>query len=100
MQQKDCYSLCYSRGLLNPLYNYFPRIGCVRCPKQRLQSLLLIKLLEPEKYEWCLRNDNLSPVKFKPNMTFNQCDLKIRKMREQMTIDDFLGEGSTLTTHP
>lgn len=29
-----------------------------------------VKELEKEKYQWCISNDHLSPVKFKPNTTF------------------------------
>ena len=65
--QKMARDLCESRGLLNPLYQYFARLGCVRCPKQSDVALRRVKELEPEKWQWCLDNDVLSPVSFRPD---------------------------------
>lgn len=70
LTEEDAKKLCIDYGLLNPLYNYFKRLGCVRCPKQSLKALMKVKELEPEKYQWCKDHDDISPVKFKPNKTF------------------------------
>jgi len=71
--EEDAKNLCIKYGLLNPLYAHFKRLGCVRCPKQSIQALRMVKELEPEKFQWCLDNDSTSPVKFKPNKTFREC---------------------------
>ena len=68
--EEDAKELCIKHGLLNPLYDHFKRLGCVRCPKQGKAALMKVKELEPEKYKWCIEHDHLSPVKFKPNTTF------------------------------
>jgi len=70
LTEEDARNLCVENGLLNPLYEHFKRIGCVRCPKQGKNALMKVKELEPEKYRWCVEHDHLSPVKFKPNVTF------------------------------
>jgi tRNA(Ile)-lysidine synthase TilS/MesJ len=84
--EKMCYKLCEEHDLLNPLYKYFDRLGCVRCPKQHLDSLRIIKELEPEKWKWCLDHDHMSPVRFKPDYTFKEVDNIIRT---QKNLDDF-----------
>ena len=68
--EDDAKELCIKHNLLNPLYHHFKRLGCVRCPKQGKAALMKVKELEPEKYQWCIEHDHLSPVKFKPNVTF------------------------------
>ena len=70
LTEADAKQLCIDYGLLNPLYSHFKRLGCVRCPKQGRRALMKVKELEPEKYQWCIDHDNISPVKFKPNKTF------------------------------
>jgi 3'-phosphoadenosine 5'-phosphosulfate sulfotransferase (PAPS reductase)/FAD synthetase len=72
LTEEDARQLCLDHGLLNPLYAHFKRLGCVRCPKQSLKALKKVKEIEPEKYNWCLEHDRLSPVKFKPNATFQE----------------------------
>lgn len=65
--------LCKEFGLLNPLYEHFSRLGCVRCPKQSLIALRKVCKLEPEKWQWCKANDHLSPVSFRADgRTFSQ----------------------------
>jgi len=86
LTEDDARELCVEHGLLNPLYNHFKRLGCVRCPKQGRDALQKVRELEPEKFQWCLDHDSESPVKFKPNKTF--CDfvkeVKISSLRKQI----------------
>jgi 3'-phosphoadenosine 5'-phosphosulfate sulfotransferase (PAPS reductase)/FAD synthetase len=70
--EEDARNLCIEYGLLNPLYDHFKRLGCVRCPKQGYEALMKVKTLEPDKFNWMMEKDSLSPVKFKPNKTLNQ----------------------------
>jgi 3'-phosphoadenosine 5'-phosphosulfate sulfotransferase (PAPS reductase)/FAD synthetase len=72
LTEEDALELCTKHDLLNPLYKKFKRLGCVRCPKQGVEALKIVKELEPEKYKWCIDNDDHSPVKFKPNKTFKE----------------------------
>ena len=75
--------MCEDYGLLNPLYEHFKRLGCVRCPKQTLKALRTVKELEPEKFQWCLENDHLSPVTFYPRGR-SFCDLAKRMEEEEV----------------
>ena len=75
--ERDAWALCEQYDLLNPLYAYFDRLGCVRCPKQSIEALRIVRELEPEKWAWALEHDAESPVTFKPDgRTF--CDLERR----------------------
>ena len=70
--EDDARKLCVEYDLLNPLYKHFKRLGCVRCPKQSKKALGKVKILEPKKYEWMLKNDHLSPINFRPGKTFHE----------------------------
>jgi len=72
LTEDDAKDLCIKYDLLNPLYNHFKRLGCVRCPKQGKVALKKVRELEPDKFQWCLDHDSESPVKFKPNKTFRE----------------------------
>lgn len=51
MTEQDCYDYCYEKGILNPLYNYFDRLGCYLCPKQSKKSLETLKYNFPEQWD-------------------------------------------------
>lgn len=71
-------TLCVKHNLLNPLYQYFDRLGCVRCPKQRIESLRQVRRLEPEKWQWGIDHDHESPVSFRANgRTFREIEYRI-----------------------
>lgn len=72
LTENDARDLCEQHGLLNPMYEHFKRMGCVRCPKQGRDALRKVAELEAEKWEWMLRHDADSPVTFKPGKTLIQ----------------------------
>lgn len=47
MTEKDCLIFLKQKGLYNPLYDYFDRLGCFWCPKQGLRSLRQLYLHFP-----------------------------------------------------
>lgn len=77
MSQQDAYDFCKQYGLLNPMYAYFNRLGCVRCPKQSIYALSKVAELEPDKWRWMWNVDILSPVSFKPDKTFRAIATKL-----------------------
>ena len=78
INEKQAFELCEDHDLLNPLYSYFDRLGCVRCPKQPLSALRIVREIEPEKWQWCLDHDNESPITFKPSgITFHDIERRI-----------------------
>lgn len=72
LTEDDARELCVKYDLLNPLYSYFKRLGCVRCPKQGRKALEGVRMLEPNKWNWLVEHDSESPVKFKPNKTLKE----------------------------
>ena len=72
LTEEDAKNLCIAHGLLNPVYDHFNRIGCVRCPKQGREALKKVAELEPVKFNWMLEHDKDSPVFFKPGCTLTQ----------------------------
>lgn len=72
-------ALCEEYGLLHPIYQFSPRLGCVRCPKQRIRTLQYTRMLEPEKWQWMLLNDCLSPVAFRPDYTLQELEERFQK---------------------
>jgi len=83
LTEEDARKLCLKYDLLNPLYQHFKRLGCVRCPKQGKIALKKVRELEPDKFQWCIDHDHESPVKFKPNKTFNEFIVEIVEAKEQ-----------------
>lgn len=80
MTEKDCYDFCYENGVLNPLYNYFDRLGCYLCPKQSEKSLRTLKEYFPDQWNelvgYC--KDTCAPKFVSPgqfNIKFNLKDL-------------------------
>ena len=72
LTQDNAVSLCKAHDLLHPLYEYFKRLGCVRCPKQGRIALRKVAKLEPEKWAWMLKHDKDSPVMFRPGKTLRE----------------------------
>ncbi|GAB6150723.1 phosphoadenosine phosphosulfate reductase domain-containing protein [Clostridium novyi] len=80
MSESDCYKYCYEEGILNPLYNYFKRLGCYLCPKQSEESLRTLKKYFPEQWnelikylEDTCKSEFVDPGQF--NIKFNLEDL-------------------------
>lgn len=93
--QKMARQLCEEYGLLNPLYQWFARLGCVRCPKQNKIALRRVRDLEPEKWQWCLDHDHLSPVTFAASgKTFRQIAKTIEMQDELLPIKELKNELS------
>ena len=86
--------MCEQHGLLNPLYQFFDRLGCVRCPKQPLSALRMVRDLEPEKWAWMLSHDKDSPVPFGPRLQLQDVEARFAwEDRDAETPDllDFMG---------
>ena len=70
--EKKCLEYCKEKGLLNPLYTKFKRLGCWFCPKQNKQSLKVLKRDYPALWNILLQLEELSPHGFKPNFKLSQ----------------------------
>ena len=69
MTEQDCVDFLNKRGMLNPLYQKFRRLGCWFCVKQSLDSLRVLRRDYPEYWAMLLAWDKESPRTFKPNCT-------------------------------
>jgi len=62
--EQDCIDYLNKKGLFNPLYVNFNRLGCWMCPKQGINSLYVLWKLYPDKWkellEWEKRNQDLT----------------------------------------
>ena len=90
MTERQCRAFCKKKGLLNPLYKYFDRLGCFLCPKQNKKSLKNLYKYFPEQWEELKfyvketnNNEFVSKDCFKPNFGYEQL-LEI----EQEVIED------------
>ncbi len=82
MTEKDCLQYTKEKGLYNPLYDKFKRLGCWFCVKQGLDSLRILRHDYPEYWKMMLDWQKDSEVKFKPNYTIQQ--LEERFMQEDL----------------
>ena len=80
MTEEDCRRFCQENDILNPLYNYFNRLGCYLCPKQNKASLISLKENFPDQWkeliEYCKSTESenfVSPGQF--NVQFSMEDL-------------------------
>lgn len=74
MTEKDCLQYTKEKGLYNPLYDKFKRLGCWFCVKQGLDSLRILRHDYPEYWKMLLDWQEDSEVKFKPNYTIQQLE--------------------------
>ena len=89
MTEKDCVSFLQERGLTNPLYQKFRRLGCWFCVKQGLDSLRVIRREYPEYWAMMLRWDLESPQPFKPEYTVHDLEERFAAEDCQLSIFDF-----------
>lgn len=82
MTEKDCLQYTKEKGLYNPLYDKFKRLGCWFCVKQGLDSLRILRHDYPEYWKMMLDWQKDSEVKFKPDYTIQQ--LEERFMQEDI----------------
>ena len=62
MTEQDCVDFLNKRGMLNPLYQKFRRLGCWFCVKQSLDSLRVLRRDYPESGRCCWRGTRKRPV--------------------------------------
>lgn len=97
MTEKDCIAFLEKRGMMNPLYQKFRRLGCFFCPKQSLQSLRVIRRDYPALWQMMLKWDRESPRTFKPNCTVYDLDARFQMEDQQLTIWEYIADGKVKT---
>ena len=82
--EQDCLEYLKNKGLQNPLYDKFDRLGCWWCPKQSTKSLRILYNDYPKLWEKMLKLDKeikeVNPDRqFKPNVSLEQLDKKFKE---------------------
>jgi 3'-phosphoadenosine 5'-phosphosulfate sulfotransferase (PAPS reductase)/FAD synthetase len=71
MSEQDCLDFLNDRDMLNPLYNYFDRLGCWLCPRQRIESLRSLWRMYPDLWAELLRLEADCPHGFRTDWRLN-----------------------------
>lgn len=81
LTEADCIKICRDRGLHNPLYDRFSRLGCWQCAKQSKKSLKALFRFYPKKWERLLEYQAACPWwPFHPGKSVNDYDREFRKL--------------------
>ncbi len=79
MTEQDCINFLEDRGILNPLYQKFRRLGCWFCPRQNLDSLRVLRRDYPKYWNMMLEWDKESPITFRPTDTAHDLERRFNK---------------------
>ena len=90
MTEQNCVDFLEKRGMLNPLYRKFRRLGCWFCVKQSLPSLRVLRQDYPEYWAMLLSWDKESPRTFKPNCTVEDLEQRFSLEDQQMQLTAFI----------
>lgn len=88
MTEADCLEYTKEKGLYNPLYDKFKRLGCWFCVKQGFDSLRVLRRDYPELWNMLLKWQIDSEVKFKPDYT-------IQQLEERFALEEELERAQT-----
>jgi len=74
--EKKCFNYLKEKGLANPLYKKFKRLGCWLCPKQPTKDLRYIFENHPKLWLKLLQYEKDSPHGFKPDIQLKDLEKK------------------------
>ena len=80
--EEDCINYLKEKGLENPLYERFSRLGCWMCPKQNLKSLKSLYLYYPELWTKLKQYEQDSPHGFRLDYTLEELELRFKIGKE------------------
>ena len=86
MTEEDCLKFLEDRGLDNPLYEKFDRLGCWFCPKQSLKSLRVLRRDYPDLWEIILKWQEDSKVPFRADYNAFELEEKFKREDDQLRI--------------
>ena len=76
--EADCINYLKVKGLENPLYKRFSRLGCWMCPKQNLKSLKSLYLYYPNLWVKLKKYEKDSPHGFRLDYTLDELELRFK----------------------
>lgn len=79
MTELDCLEYTKAKGLYNPLYDKFDRLGCWFCVKQNLRDLKILRKDYQHLWNMLLKWQMDSKTKFRPNYTVQELEAKFKK---------------------
>lgn len=79
MTELDCLQYTKKKGLYNPLYDKFNRLGCWFCIKQSLNDLRILRKDYPELWKMLLNWQLDSAVKFRTDYSVQELEEKFKK---------------------
>ncbi len=89
--EEMCLEYLKKKGLVNPLYEKFDRLGCWWCPKQSLRSLNILYNDYPELWEKLMQKDKeLRQIKINSRY---KLDIDLRILERRFYIEKQLGEN-------
>ena len=80
--EKKCLYYLKEKGLENPLYEKFKRLGCWLCPKQSKDSLRILYQDYPKQWAKLKKYEEDSPVAFKPGFKLKEIEDKWKNQTE------------------
>lgn len=83
--EQYCREFLEQRGLLNPLYQFFNRLGCWFCPKQSRKALLQIREHWPGIWQDLLAMEVDSPNGFSHNLSPLMIEIELSKGTTSVT---------------
>ena len=95
MQEIDCREYCEKEGILNPLYDYFERLGCFLCPKQGDESLKKLQRCFPDQWKELMFyvSETTKGGFVKPGQFNIKHNLKtLQQIENQITWEDILND--------
>ena len=89
--EADCLQYLKDKGLHNPLYDEFSRLGCYWCPKQSLDSLRTVYNNYPDHWkqmvEWEKKIKSINGSRnYKPNTDLSELDKMFDYENRQMSL--------------
>lgn len=79
MTENDCLEYIKAKGLYNPLYNKFKRLGCWFCVKQSLDKLRILRKDYPELWNLLLKWQLDSEIAFRTDYSIQQLEERFKK---------------------
>lgn len=86
MTERDCIDFLEQRDLINPLYDYFKRIGCWLCPYQSKKSLYNLYRKYPELWGRLVEYERDSPQSFLSEGKLNDLVTGFKRQEMQVTL--------------
>ena len=80
--EKKCLEYVKSKGLHNPLYDRFDRLGCWLCPKQSLKSFKALYTHYPDLWQKLLKYEADSPHGLDPHINLKKLAKRFQKELE------------------